>query len=145
MSSHELNQPGTYQDVKDTTVVAQFLAKPNDILPDNTYFLAWTTTPWTLPSNTALTVGPKIPYVLVKTFNQYTHQPVNLILAKPLVSKQFVGKYELVENEADLSYSEGEKKIPYWVGEEFLGKDLVGIQYEQLLPYALPYQNQSKL
>ncbi|MEZ5007867.1 MAG: isoleucine--tRNA ligase [Chitinophagales bacterium] len=141
LSSHELNQPGTYQDVKDTTVVAQFLAKPNDILPDNTYFLAWTTTPWTLPSNTALTVGPKIPYVLVKTFNQYTHQPVNLILAKPLVSKQFVGKYELVENEADLSYSEGEKKIPYWVGEEFLGKDLVGIQYEQLLPYTLPYQN----
>ncbi|MEZ5004459.1 MAG: isoleucine--tRNA ligase [Chitinophagales bacterium] len=141
LSSHELNQPGTYQDVKDTTVVAQFLAKPNDILPDNTYFLAWTTTPWTLPSNTALTVGPKIPYVLVKTYNQYTHLPVNLILAKPLVAKQFTGKYEAVEKEEELQYSEGDKKILYWVGQEFLGQDLVGISYEQLLPYTLPYEN----
>ncbi len=141
LSSHELNQPGTYQDVKDTSVVAQFKAKPNEILPDNTYFLAWTTTPWTLPSNTALTVGPKIPYVLVKTYNQYTYQPVNLILAKPLVGKQFSGKFEVVESESDLNYSAGDKKIPYHVGDEFLGKDLVGIYYEQLLPYALPYQN----
>ena len=99
LSSHELNQPGTYQDVSDTTVTAQFKAK-EDSLPEslkgNTplYFLAWTTTPWTLPSNTALTVGPKIDYVVVHTFNQYTFQPIRVILAKALVGKQFSGKYE---------------------------------------------------
>ena len=141
LSSHELNQPGTYKDVKDTTVVAQFKAKQNDLLPDNTYFLAWTTTPWTLPSNTALTVGPKIKYALVKTFNQYTHLPVNLILAEPLIGKQFAGKFVAVESEDELQYQEGDKKIPFLVQETYLGKDLVGIFYEQLLPYTLPYEN----
>ena len=94
LSSHELNQPGTYQDVTDTTVVAQFKAVENtlpDFLQDegDVYFLAWTTTPWTLPSNTALTVGPKIDYALVETYNQYTHKPMNVVLAKALVPKQF--------------------------------------------------------
>ena len=105
MSSHELNQPGTYQDVTDTTVVAQFKAIP-ETLPNalknegDIHLLAWTTTPWTLPSNTALTVGPKIEYVLVKTFNQYTFEPINVILAKALLSKQFNRKYEKADAEA---------------------------------------------
>ena len=114
LSSHELNQPGTYQDVKDTTVVAQFKAKANSLLPDDTYILAWTTTPWTLPSNTALCVGPKIEYVLVKTFNQYTHLPVNLLLAKSLVEKQLTGKYIRANEECLLAnYSANDKKIPF--------------------------------
>ena len=87
LSSHELNQPGCYQNVKDTTVVAQFKAKPNTVLPKNTFFIAWTTTPWTLPSNTALCVGPKIEYVLIETFNQYTHEPINVVLAKGLIGE----------------------------------------------------------
>ncbi|RIV70795.1 isoleucine--tRNA ligase [Flagellimonas aequoris] len=148
LSSHELNQPGTYQDVTDTTVTAQFKAK-KDSLPDflkhvegDIYFLAWTTTPWTLPSNTALTVGPKIEYVLVKTYNQYTFEPISVVLAKPLVGKQFSGKFSAVETEAELAdFKEGDKKIPYWVGDSFLGKDLVGIRYEQLIDYVQPYQN----
>lgn len=148
LSSHELNQPGTYQDVTDTTVVAQFKAV-TETLPDSlkdvegdVHFLAWTTTPWTLPSNTALTVGPKIDYALVKTFNQYTFEPINVILAKNLVEKQFTGKYEAAENAEGLnSYSDGDKKIPYWVDMEFKGKDLVEIKYEQLLPYTLPYES----
>ncbi len=140
LSSHELNQPGTYKDVKDTTVVAQFKALPNEVLPENTYFLAWTTTPWTLPSNTALTVGAKISYVLIETFNQYTHLPVNLIIAEPLVSSQFNGKYQLVEDE-ELNYKAGDKKIPYRIKQKYLGKDLLGLKYEQLLPYTLPYEN----
>ncbi|MFC4399853.1 isoleucine--tRNA ligase [Mariniflexile soesokkakense] len=147
LSSHELNQPGTYQDVTDTTAVAQFKAKPES-LPDflqnegDIHFLAWTTTPWTLPSNTALTVGPKIDYVLVETFNQYTFEPVKVILAKKLVSYQFSGKFNHVENKAELSdYKANDKKIPFYIVKEFIGKDLVGITYEQLLPYALPYNN----
>ena len=147
LSSHELNQPGTYQDVTDTTVVAQFKAKPES-LPDflqnegTIYFLAWTTTPWTLPSNTALTVGPKIEYVLVETYNQYTFQPMNVILAKKLVNYQFSGKFNQVENKSELlEYKSGDKKIPFYVVKEFLGKDLVGITYEQLLPYALPNEH----
>ncbi|MEX0273549.1 MAG: isoleucine--tRNA ligase, partial [Flavobacteriaceae bacterium] len=147
LSSHELNQPGTYQDVTDTTVVAQFKAV-EETLPDfltnegTIYFLAWTTTPWTLPSNTALTVGPKIEYVLVETYNQYTFAPMNVILAKNLVAKQFSGKYTEVEAKTDLmTYQSGGKKIPFFVVKEFLGKDLVGIRYEQLLNYALPYEN----
>ncbi len=147
LSSHELNQPGTYQDVTDTTVVAQFKAI-KETLPsflqfaEDVHFLAWTTTPWTLPSNTALTVGPKIEYVLVKTFNQYTFDSIQVILAKNLVGKQFGGKkFKQVENVAELAnYSEGDKKIPYTVVTEFIGKDLVGIKYEQLLTYALPYE-----
>ena len=147
LSSHELNQPGTYQDVTDTTVVAQFKAIENT-LPDflqnegDIFFLAWTTTPWTLPSNTALTVGPKIEYVLVETYNQYTFEPMNVILAKPLVNKQFDGKFKRVETKAELlDYNNGDKKIPYYVVKDFIGKDLVGIKYEQLLPYALPNDN----
>ncbi|WP_417859592.1 isoleucine--tRNA ligase [Winogradskyella sediminis] len=147
LSSHELNQPGTYQDVTDTTVVAQFKAN-EESLPDflqnegDIFFLAWTTTPWTLPSNTALTVGPKIDYVLVETYNQYTFQPMNVVLAKNLVNKQFDGKYKQVETKPELiEYKEGDKKIPYYVVKEFVGKDLVGITYEQLLPYALPNDN----
>ncbi|HET8809203.1 MAG TPA: isoleucine--tRNA ligase [Flavobacteriaceae bacterium] len=146
LSSHELNQPGTYQDVTDTTVTAQFKAI-SESLPDflaaekNIHFLAWTTTPWTLPSNTALTVGPKIEYVLVKTFNQYTFEPISVIVAKNLVDNQFGKKFLKVENEAALkAYVQGEK-IPYFVGKSFLGKELVGIKYEQLLPYAKPFQN----
>ena len=148
LSSHELNQPGTYQDVTDTTVVAQFKAI-NNTLPDflqnegDLHFIAWTTTPWTLPSNTALTVGPKIEYVLVDTFNQYTFEPVKVILAKNLVSKQFGGKnaFEVENAEALQDYNKGSKKIPYFVVKEFIGKDLVGIKYEQLLNYALPNDN----
>jgi isoleucyl-tRNA synthetase len=147
LSSHELNQPGTYQDVTDTTVVAQFKANENS-LPKflqnegDIYFLAWTTTPWTLPSNTALTVGSKIDYVLVETYNQYTFQPINVILAKNLVGKQFDGKFNKVENKPDLlDYKSGDKQIPFYVVKEFIGKDLVGITYEQLLPYTLPNDN----
>ncbi|MEW2920442.1 isoleucine--tRNA ligase [Muricauda sp. ANG21] len=148
LSSHELNQPGTYQDVTDTTVTAQFRAK-KETLPDflknvdgNIYFLAWTTTPWTLPSNTALTVGPKIEYTLVKTFNQYTFEPINVVVAKNLVSYNFSGKFAKVETEEELnSFKEGDKKIPFLIGESFVGKDLVGIQYEQLIDYVQPYQN----
>ena len=147
LSSHELNQPGTYQDVTDTTVVAQFKVNA-DSLPDflqnegDIHFLAWTTTPWTLPSNTALTVGPKIDYVLVETYNQYTHKPMNVVLAKKLVNYQFSGKYNQVEEKSELlAYNSGDKKIPFYVVKEFVGKDLVGITYEQLLPYVLPNDN----
>lgn len=147
LSSHEVNQPGSYRDVTDTTIVAQFKAK-DESLPSflqgfgTVHFLAWTTTPWTLPSNTALTVGPKIDYVLVKTFNQYTFEPVNVVLAKNLVGKQFGGKYFVAESEADFTnYKSEDKKIPYQIIAEAKGADLVGIRYEQLLPLALPYQN----
>jgi len=147
LSSHELNQPGCYKDVTDTTVVAQFKAKKAS-LPDflknleHLYLLAWTTTPWTLPSNTALTVGAKINYVVVKTFNQYTFEPVHVILAKKLVEKQFGGKFVAVETVDDLiTFSKGAKKIPYFIIKECKGIDLVGIQYEQLLPYALPHDH----
>ncbi|KGO89189.1 isoleucine--tRNA ligase [Flavobacterium suncheonense] len=147
LSSHEVNQPGSYRDVTDTTIVAQFKAK-DETLPEflqgfgTIHFLAWTTTPWTLPSNTALTVGPKIDYVLVKTFNQYTFEPINVILAKPLLAKQFGGKYfEAVSEDDFANYKSEDKKIPYTILAESKGADLVGIKYEQLLPYALPYQN----
>jgi len=147
LSSHEVNQPGAYQDVTDTTVVAQFKAI-GKTLPDflqnegDIHFIAWTTTPWTLPSNTALTVGPKIDYVLVETYNQYTFKPMNVILAKALVNKQFDNKFKRVEDKAALlEYKDGDKKIPYFVVKECKGKDLVGIKYEQLLKYALPNDN----
>ena len=147
LSSHELNQPGTYQDVTDTTVVAQFKAN-EDSLPgflkqyDHLHFLAWTTTPWTLPSNTALTVGPKIDYVVVATYNQYTFEPVHVILAKNLVGKQFSGKYEQTEDVSVLSsFSKEDKKIPFLICTECKGTDLVEIRYEQLLDYALPNDN----
>ncbi|MCM5662452.1 isoleucine--tRNA ligase [Galbibacter mesophilus] len=146
LSSHEVNQPGAYQDVTDTTIVAQFKAK-DETLPEflkgfgTIHFLAWTTTPWTLPSNTALTVGPKIDYVLVKTFNQYTHEPVNVVVAKPLLKKQFSGKYFEATDEDFGKYEAGAKKIPFQVIAEGKGADMVGAEYEQLLTYALPYQN----
>ena len=163
LSSHELNQPGTYQDVTDTTVVAQFhspltpeggtrsvldafsitVESPPSGDLGGFYFLAWTTTPWTLPSNTALTVGPKIEYVLVQTFNQYTFEPIKVILAKKLVGKQFAGKnnVEVETSEEIKAYKAGDKKIPYKVLAECLGKDLVDIKYEQLLEYCLPNDN----
>jgi len=147
LSSHEVNQPGAYRDVTDTTIVAQFKALP-DTLPSflqgfgDIYLLAWTTTPWTLPSNTALTVGPKIDYVLVKTFNQYTYLPTNVILAKNLVGKQFSKTFfESNEVEDFTNFKAGDKKIPYQILAECKGSELVGIRYEQLLTYALPYQN----
>jgi isoleucyl-tRNA synthetase len=147
LSSHELNQPGTYQDVTDTTVVAQFLAK-RESLPENLkiheqiYFLAWTTTPWTLPSNTALTVGNKIEYVLIKTFNQYTFEPINVVLAKALVSKQFSGKYKLVNDDTELkNFTTSDKGIPYLVLDSIFGSELVGIKYYQLIDYVQPYHS----
>lgn len=149
LSSHELNQPGTYQDTTDTTVTAQFKVL-KETLPDafkgiegDIHMLAWTTTPWTLPSNTALTVGAKIEYVLVKTFNQYTFEPIQVVLAKNLVGKQFSGKFFESGEESDFSnYTSADKKIPYKIiGETVVGKDLLGTRYEQLLPYTLPYQN----
>ena len=148
LSSHELNQPGTYQDVTDTTIVAQFKAV-NETLPDflknegTINFIAWTTTPWTLPSNTALTVGPKIEYVLVDTFNQYTFEPVKVILAKNLVGKQFGGKnaFQVETLEELKAYKSGEKKIPFYVVKEFVGKDLVNIKYEPILDYNLDFEN----
>ena len=148
LSSHELNQPGTYQDVTDTTAVAQFKAVKNTLpeflqkVDGDVHFLAWTTTPWTLPSNTALTVGKKIEYVLVKSFNQYTFEPINVVLAKNLVGKQFGKKFFAVENEALLSeYKANDKKIPFIIVQEFKGADILESKYEQLLAYTLPYQN----
>lgn len=144
LSSHELNQPGTYQDVTDTTVVAQFKAIENTLpnflkVDGDVYFLAWTTTPWTLPSNTALTVGPKIEYVLVDTFNQYTFERTKVVLAKNLVSKQFAGKFKEVDNQSELdAFKESDKLIPYKIMAICVGKDLVGIKYEQLMKYVLP-------
>ncbi|WP_427875471.1 isoleucine--tRNA ligase [Flavobacterium sp. MMS24-S5] len=147
LSSHEVNQPGAYRDVTDTTIVAQFKTLP-ETLPSflqgfgDIHILAWTTTPWTLPSNTALTVGPKIDYVLVKTFNQYTFEPINVILAKNLVGKQFGKGFFLSEDDADFdNVKNGDKKLPYKILAEAKGADLVEIRYEQLLPYVLPYEN----
>ena len=148
LSSHELNQPGTYQDVTDTTIVAQFKAIEStlpDFLKkyDHLNFIAWTTTPWTLPSNTALTVGPKIDYAVVATYNQYTFEPIHVILAKNLVGKQFGGKNNVLTDSVEelSSYNKGDKKIPYLICTECKGTDLVGIKYEQLLNYCLPNDN----
>ncbi len=210
LSSHEVNQPGAYRDVTDTTIVAQFKAKPES-LPEvlqgygDIHFLAWTTTPWTLPSNTALTVGPNIDYFLVRTYNQYTHEEINVVLAGPLITKALdsktffdasgvsdilykrsalswlldvansLDKYYLLENwynslrKEDIKdivptdiidpnthikdwpleelkkriaeFNPGKKQIPFRVLIGFKGIKLEGIRYEQLLPYALPYQN----
>jgi len=140
LSSHELNQPGCYRDVKDTTIVAQFkVTEPSKLGVDQAHFIAWTTTPWTLPSNTALAVGPNIDYVLVKSFNQYTFEPINVVVAEALVGKNFSGKYEKIESEEQLSsYSKEDKKIPFIITSKFKGKDLEGLKYEQLLPYVQP-------
>jgi len=141
LSTHELNQPGCYRDVKDTTCVAQFKVSDNSTLPfnvtieGNAYFIAWTTTPWTLPSNTALCVGPNISYVLVKTFNHYTGDPVSLILAKDLLNTHFSPKNAGLAFE---DYKPGDKNIPFTVLGECKGSDLTGIQYEQLIPWVNP-------
>ena len=148
LSSHELNQPGTYQDVSDTTVTAQFKAIKSS-LPDflkkheSLFILAWTTTPWTLPSNTALTVGPKIDYSVISTYNQYTFKFINVIMASDLISKVFGGNYIKVSSDDDLIFdSSKNKKIPYLVQENFYGKDLLNIRYEQLWDEApLPNDN----
>ena len=186
LSSHELNQPGTYRDVSDTTVVAQFKLKQapenasetwkklsaiafpeshidtseiagascggalhweefDEAKPKpNVYFLAWTTTPWTLPSNTALAVGRDIEYTIIKTFNQYTFEPITVILASSLVSKNFGKKY-VHGNEADLkNYSSESKVIPYQIVAELMGGELAGAEYEQLIPWFLPAENADK-
>lgn len=142
LSSHELNQPGTYRDVKDTSIVAQFKLKENqnhllhsklyESENENTVIIAWTTTPWTLPSNCALAVGLNINYVKVKTYNQYTFLPISVILAKDLVSKYFKS-----ENENALleEYTAGNKNIPWIITQEFKGSELLGLKYRQLMPY----------
>ena len=146
ISSHELNQPGTYQDVSDTSVTAQFKLSTKN-LPDflksdsDVFVLAWTTTPWTLPSNTALTVGPKIKYALVKSFNQYTGLRANYIVANDLITKQFSNIYFQAENEEDFNrYEFNPKEIPYVKVDTFLGKDLENLAYDQLLTYAKPHE-----
>ncbi len=181
LSSHELNQPGTYRDVSDTTVIAQFKVKTlseklsevlagkkistDDVAGDscggalhweefdranaeanleNLHILAWTTTPWTLPSNTALAVGKEIAYVLIKTFNQYTFEPVSIILAKALVQKTLGKKYKEGNTEDLNSYTSEAKQIPFVITAAFKGSDLVGTQYEQLLPWFQPMNDADK-
>ena len=178
LSSHELNQPGTYRDVSDTTVVAQFKVKKlserfaakisnqinlseaaqnscggalhweefdknlqSPIASSPISILAWTTTPWTLPSNTALAVGRDIEYVLVKTFNQYTFEPINIILARVLLEKNFGKKYFVGTAEDFANYTSENKNIPYQILAEFTGEDLAGTEYEQLIPWFLPAEN----
>ncbi|UOE40853.1 isoleucine--tRNA ligase [Chryseobacterium suipulveris] len=171
LSSHELNQPGTYRDVSDTTIVAQFKVKKLsealnkklgagsteacDIAEhtcggamhwaefdkekeEPIHILAWTTTPWTLPSNTALAVGRDIEYVLVKTFNQYTFEPINIVLARVLLVKNFGKKYVEGTEEDFKNYTSESKTIPYQILAEFTGEDLAGTEYEQLIPWFLP-------
>lgn len=142
LSSHELNQPGTYKDVKDTTIVAEFRLDKQQIHPmmerlvenpdEDVAFLAWTTTPWTLPGNSALTVGKNIDYVKVKTFNQYTGTPVSVILAKNLISKHFKADGQQVSFQ---DYKFGDKVIPWEIVEEFKGAEIEGLRYHQLMPY----------
>ena len=136
LSSHELNQPGTYQDITDTTVTAQFECI-NESVPNflkkysKIFVLAWTTTPWTLPSNTALTVGEKIEYCLIKTFNLYTHQAINVVLAKELITKVFKINFIEVLNEDKLIFN-SDKEIPYMIMETFSGKQIIGMKYHQI-------------
>ncbi|MFT6715673.1 MAG: isoleucyl-tRNA synthetase [Saprospiraceae bacterium] len=149
LSSHELNLPGCYKDVKDTTIVAQFKVTSSEFkqkwgVEGQVHFIAWTTTPWTLPSNTALCVGPKIAYSLVQSFNQYTGEAIQVVLASALVGKQFSGKFKAVESVEGLVYSEGDKTIPFLVGQTFTGTDLVGIKYEQLTGGCIPFEDADK-
>ena len=138
LSSHELNQPGCYRDVKDTTAVAQFRMldpKPEMTEWGTPYFMAWTTTPWTLPSNTALCVGPKIDYVAVQTYNSYTGEPMTVVLAKALLAAHFnPAGAEMPLGE----YKQGDKVVPYKVIAEYKGIDLVGMHYAQLFPWVKP-------
>ena len=141
LSTHELNQPGCYRDVKDTTCVAQFKVIRDEkseklfAFSDEVYFTAWTTTPWTLPSNTALAVGPNITYLEIKTYNPYTFRPVTIIMAKDRLSAYFNKKAEGIALE---DYKEGDKLIPYQIVAEYKGPELEGIRYEQLLPWMQP-------
>ena len=138
LSSHELNQPGCYRDVKDVTCVAQFKMKnPKPEMAEwgTPYFIAWTTTPWTLPSNTALCVGPKIDYVAVQTYNGYTGEKMTVVLAKPLLYTHFNKKAEDIALE---DYKPGDKLIPFKIVGEYKGPDLVGMEYEQLIPWVNP-------
>lgn len=146
LSSHELNMPGCYRDVKDTTAVAQFKVSEKQtfsVLPlglraeflHDVYFLAWTTTPWTLPSNTALAVGPGIKYVLVQTFNPYTGEPIRVILAESLLHAYFPEKNAGLAMD---SYEKGNKDLPFEILDTCMGTDLVGIEYEQLIPWVIP-------
>ena len=138
LSSHELNQPGCYRDVKDTTVVAQFKIKnPKPEMAEwgTPYFIAWTTTPWTLPSNTALCVGPKIDYIAVQSYNPYSGNPITVILAKALLHAHFNPKAADIALE---DYKPGDKLVPYKVVAEYKGTDLVGMEYEQLIPWVDP-------
>ncbi len=138
LSSHELNQPGCYRDVKDTTVIGQFkitTPKPEMTEWGTPYFIAWTTTPWTLPSNTALCVGPKIDYVAVQTYNAYNGEKMTVVLAKPLLYSHFNQKAEGIALE---EYKQGDKLVPFKVVGEYKGTDLVGMKYEQLLPWVKP-------
>ena len=138
LSSHELNQPGCYRDVKDTTVVGQFKMKnpkPEMAGWGTPYFIAWTTTPWTLPSNTALCVGPKIDYVAVQTYNGYSGEKMTVVLAKALLNTHFNPKAAELALE---DYKPGDKLVPFKVVGEYKGTDLVGMEYEQLLPWVKP-------
>ena len=140
LSSHELNQPGCYRDVKDTTMVAQFkMVDPKPEMNEwgTPYFIAWTTTPWTLPSNTALCVGPKIDYVAVQTYNGYTGEKMTVVLAKELLAHHFNPKAADLKLE---EYKAGDKLIPYRVVGEYKGTDLVGMHYEQLIPWVKPVE-----
>src|SRR5688572_14028944 len=148
LSSHELNLPGCYKEVKDTSIVAQFkVAKDQKsafLFGDPTgdvFILAWTTTPWTLPSNTALAIGEKITYVQVNTFNPYTFKPISVVLAKQLFAKYFSEKNKDLKLQ---DYKPGDKSIPFEIVQEFTGKQLVGIRYEQLMPYLQPFYDAEK-
>ena len=146
LSSHELNQPGCYRNVTDTSITAQFKAIYSTLpetLKSGTplYILAWTTTPWTLPSNTALTVGAKIMYVVIQTFNQYTDFPIRVLLAEKLVEKYFNNKYKRVFKTEDL-INNNKKQIPFFVEQKIVGKQLENIKYEQIWEESpLPFQN----
>ncbi|GAB3540463.1 isoleucine--tRNA ligase [Spirosoma fluminis] len=150
LSSHELNMPGTYKDVRDTTIVAQFKVKPTgksaflfyDSADEDIHILAWTTTPWTLPANSALTVGKDIDYVLIKTFNAYTFEPINVVLAKALVSRWFneKGRVGSSKDPAFDAYLPNDKVIPWTTLSSFKGEHLEGVEYEQLMPYIQPDQ-----
>ncbi len=149
LSSHELNQPGCYRDVKDTTAIGQFKVIKDEVsqflfddVETDLYFIAWTTTPWTLPSNTALAVGPKISYVKVQTFNQYTYEAITVILAKDLLSNYFPEKNEGISFD---DYKPGDKDIPFKVIGEYKGADLEAINYEQLIPWMHPNGNAFKV
>ena len=147
LSSHELNQPGCYRDVKDTTVTALFsitdlagLSKDKNLLTawGKPYFVAWTTTPWTLPSNIALCVGPKIDYVAVRTYNPYTAEKVTLLMAEARVNAYLKQEGEMRDEEEMPEYKKGDKLVPYRIVAHYTGEQLVGMHYQQLMPWVKP-------